>query len=134
MVRVDSLEPGERIVVIHKGSYKDWEEKCYFLGITRPGDVYGKGAERGEYKPLPPKIAKKVWAKYLGCEPSWKSIYKTYSRKVRSGEIEYGDEPVIVVKNPSTGEVGAYYYLYKGHWCWGSGARPIQIVRGGWLL
>ena len=132
MVRVDSLEPGEKITVIHKGSWRDFVEHYYFLGITRPGDIYGRGAERGEYKPLPPKVAKRIWAGYLGCKPSWKSIDEAIARKYRNGEIEYGDQPNIVVKNPKTGEIGAYYYLYKGRWVWGSGARPIQIEEG-WL-
>jgi len=103
------------------------------LGITRPGDIYGKALERRAYRPLRPSVAKNVWAEYytakLGrvVKPTWKDIEKAEEEGVKTGVIRYGDSPFLFVHNVPEGYVFGLY-RYRGRWCLGSGATPVSML------
>ena len=139
-ISLRNLPKGAIVIIDQYFSPSGWGHpmKVQFLGITKPGDIYGEKAEKGLYEPLSLDEARIVWAKYysekLGKKvpPTWKAIEDAYYEAEEKGLVRWGDHPYMVVKElegPYKGEIGAYFYRYKNKWVHGSGAYPIRLIK-----
>ena len=130
-------KPGTKVITYrYRVGFGDWiESEEIFLGITQPGDIYGRDAVAGIYQPLDVKTAKQKWAEYLTrrlrkvlgreVKPTWRDIEAAVEAGVSAGILLGGDEPYIIVEKND--KRYAMYYRFQGRWVHGSAAAPIRM-------
>ena len=84
-------------------------------------DGYNQGAQVYEIKGFTDSEDEKVNFKTM------KDVFDKYKVKTLKSLEESADDLYMVVKDLESGEEGAWFYIYKGRWCTGSGADKLSF-------
>lgn len=107
-----SLTKGMKVAASYNKYNQGWDV-YEVLGFTGHDGKYGKGGVKYD-------SAKELLAAY--------DVKSFKQLEAKQDDFEYGHASYLVVRDLHTGESGAWFYLFEGRWCLGSGAEALSFV------
>lgn len=112
-VKVANLKAGQKYFIYHKSSSGGFSDLMTFLGFSGIEEKYGEGGPK--FKTLA-DVKKEYGA----------SNMKDLENLDKKNNLPYGHNIYMWVQGED-GDKGAYYYIFKGRWVWGSSANQIAF-------
>ena len=116
-VKSIDLKPGD----IFAASYRNngnREDICKFIGVTDDSTQYGEQYERKKI------VAYKTVRECLQDN----GVRSLKALEEKQDKNEYGYHSYMIVENVEDQQSGAWYYVYNGSWCRGSGADKLSFT------